>query len=126
MDQQKKLAFRILASLYPDRRPSEIKKIIDDALAKEERTEDIELWMALTNEKPKEEKITEKKIVEEHHYHHYDRYYPYWYNTITQPWIDKYTITCGDSITGTDSSTTTVSSDYITISSNNVLSSFTL
>lgn len=124
MDQQKRLAFRILASLYPDRRPSEIKKIIDDALAKEERTEDIELWMALTNKKPKEEKVVvEKKIIEEHHYHDH---YPYWYNTIATPCIDKYTITCGDSITGTDSSATTVSSDYLDISSNNILSSFTL
>lgn len=123
MDQQKRLAFRILASLYPDRRPSEIKKIIDDALAKEERTEDIELWMALTNEKPKEEKVVvEKKIIEEHHYHDH---YPWYYNYTVTPTTNKYTI-CGDNITGTDSSATTVSSDYIDISSNNILSSFTL
>ena len=74
MTKQEKIAFRILASLYPDRRPSEIRKIIDDALSKEERSDDIELWAVLTKEKAENE--TEKKEVVkeriiEHHYHDY-------------------------------------------------------
>ena len=91
MTKQEKLAFRILASLYPDRRPSEIRKIIDDALSKEERSDDIELWAVLTKEKAENE--TEKKEVVkeriiEHHYH------DYWWNN--RPYYNtcETTITC--------------------------------
>jgi len=100
MTKQEKLAFRILASIYPDRRPSEIRKIIDDAMSKEERSDDIELWAVLAKEKTENE--TEKKEVVkeriiERHYHDY--WYPY-YNycgTVTT------TITCNstDKLTGT-------------------------
>lgn len=80
MDKSTKLAFRVLASLYPDRRPSEVRKIITEALQKEENKDDIELWMCLAREtaESKEEKETPPttKVIEEHHYHHYD--YP-WY-----------------------------------------------
>ena len=80
MDKSTRLAFRVLASLYPGRRPSEVRKIITEALQKEENKDDMELWMCLAREtaEPKEEKETPPttKVIEEHHYHHYD--YP-WY-----------------------------------------------
>ena len=102
MADTEKLAFRILASLYPDSKPSEIRKIINDALAKEENMDDVSLWMALAKET---DGSTQKKEVEvvEHHYHHY---HPWWSNgnisltgtsyepdTVT---TDKITITCKD------------------------------
>lgn len=69
-----KTAFRILAALYPDRKPSEVRKIIEDALSKEANPDDVELWMILAKEQ--DEKPV-KTVIEEHHYHHYDRYLPY-------------------------------------------------
>ena len=68
MANEEKLAFRILASLYPDSKPSEIRKIINDALEKQVCSDDVSLWMALT----KETGESQKKEVEviEHHYHH--------------------------------------------------------
>lgn len=88
MDKATRLAFRILASLYPDRRPSEIRKIIDDALTKEERTDDIELWMCLARDanETKKEETAEKKIIETHEYHHhyYDYNHPHsWWSTLS-------------------------------------------
>lgn len=68
-----KTAFRILAALYPDRKPSEVRKIIEDALSKEANPDDVELWMILAKEQ--DEKPV-KTVIEEHHYHHYDRYLP--------------------------------------------------
>lgn len=101
MSKEERVAFRILASLYPDSKPSEIRKIIDDALAKEECKDDVELWIALAKN-AKEEKTEEpvKKVIEEHHYHHYDWYRPYtitYGNTDSVPTTDKWTITCNDS-----------------------------
>ena len=79
MTNREKLAFRILASLYPDSKPSEIRKIIDKALSKEERNDDIELWAVLTKEKTEDKEENVKERIIEHHYH--DRWYgPYWYN----------------------------------------------
>ena len=78
MADTEKLAFRILASLYPDSKPSEIRKIINDALAKEENMDDVSLWMALAKETsdPKKDDAPKKEIVEHHHhYHHHD----YWW-----------------------------------------------
>ena len=94
MDKATRLAFRILASLYPDRRPSEIRKIIDDALTKEERTDDIELWMCLARDanETKKEETAEKKIIETHEYHHYYDYSRPWWQTVTSRDVD---ITCG-------------------------------
>lgn len=69
-----KTAFRILAALYPDRKPSEVRKIIEDALSKEANPDDVELWMILAKEQ--DEKPV-KTAIEEHHYHHYDSYHPY-------------------------------------------------
>ena len=112
MANEEKLAFRILASLYPDSKPSEIRKIINDALEKQVCSDDVSLWMALT----KETGESQKKEVEviEHHYHHY---HPWWSNgnisltgTNYEPdpiTTDKITITCegnrgNDSISCTD------------------------
>ena len=77
MADTEKLAFRILASLYPDSKPSEIRKIINDALAKEENMDDVSLWMALAKETsdPKKDDAPKKEIVEHHYYHHHD----YWW-----------------------------------------------
>lgn len=102
MEKNARLAFRILASLYPDKKPSEVKKIITEALEKEECPEDMELWMILTKnaEEEQEEKPAEKKVIEEHHYYHH-----YGYDTtvpsITYCNSDKnsdpyWTITCND------------------------------
>lgn len=99
MTMTEKTAFRILATLYPDRKPSEVRKIIDDALSKEANPDDVELWMILSKEQ--DEKPV-KTVIEEHHYHHYDRDYPY--TTWTTTPVDKYTITC-NSIGETVSST---------------------
>lgn len=100
MTKQERLAYRILASLYPDRKPSEIRRIIDKALEKEENPDDIELWAIMTREqdgeKTKTEEVT-KKIIEEHHYHHHD-YRPYWTTTLTgtigAPEINPCVVTC--------------------------------
>ena len=87
---QKRLAFRILASIYPDRRPSEIREIINEALSKKENKDDIELWMALTKEKTEKE---EPKVVEHHYYH--DHYWPTWTTTTnTLGSSETYKITC--------------------------------
>ncbi|MCR4649214.1 MAG: hypothetical protein K5776_09070 [Lachnospiraceae bacterium] len=122
MDKQTRLAFRILASLYPDKKPSEIKKIITDALKKKECSEDVDLWMVLaknvSEEKTEETPAVEKKVVEEHHYYHYDWAKP-WYSspsityTCTSEPISKDTITCGGSWTGFDG--LTISSDNVTL-----------
>ena len=119
MDKQTKLAFRILATLCPDCKPSEIRKVIDEVLSKEASQDDIELWMALTKDYPEEKKketpSEEKKVIEEHHYyHHYDHIWsgPYYYTTAPST-VDKWTITCTDSNTNS-----AISSDSITVSSN--------
>ncbi len=100
MTKQERIAFRILANLYPDSRPSEIRKIIDDALSKDERIDDMELWAALTKEKVGEEPVKEKII--EHHYH--DWYHPWVYTyasneSLTTPLTNSPIITCNDNIT---------------------------
>lgn len=104
MTKQERIAFRILASLYPDRKPSEIRKIIDDALAKEECPDDVELWMILAKDKVEEkpEKEVVKERVIEHHYHDY-WHGPYYYNTPTVT-TDSITITCNENgkITASD------------------------
>ena len=95
MTKQERIAFRILASLYPDRKPSEIRKIIDDALAKEECPDDVELWMILAKdkveEKPEKEVVRERVI--EHHYHDY-WHGPYYYTTTTLTDTDSITVQC--------------------------------
>lgn len=123
MDKQTRLAFRILASLYPDKKPSEIKKIITDALKKKECPEDVDLWMVLaknvSEEKTEETPAVEKKVVEEHHYYHYDWAKPWYYSpssityACTSEPISKDTITCGGSWTGFDE--LTISSDNVTL-----------
>lgn len=120
MDNQTKLAFRILATLCPDCKPSEVRKIIDEVLSKEANQDDIDLWMALTKDHPEEKKEPEKKIIEEHHYHHYDYWHGPYYTLTSSPSIinkDYLTITCDntDTITGTQSNT--VDYNSITISS---------
>lgn len=120
MEKNARLAFRILASLYPDKKPSEIKKIISDALKKEERPEDMELWMILTKdaeEDKKEESKPDKKVIEEHHYYHHDYGAPWYYATPTINCDDstetnKYTFTCND----VSNTIGTISSDCITLS----------
>ena len=115
MTKQEKLAFRILASLYPDRKPSEIRKIIDKALEKEENKDDIELWAILTREypadEPKKEETVREKIIERHYYHDH-----FGWNPSTISWCndripnDNITITCN----GTDSSDNTyIYADYL-------------
>lgn len=74
MTMTEKTAFHILAALYPDRKPSEVRKIIEDALSKEANPDDVELWMILAKER--DEKPV-KTVIEEHHYYHYDRNQPY-------------------------------------------------
>lgn len=122
MDKQTRLAFRILASLYPDKKPSEIKKIITDALKKKECPEDVDLWMVLaknvSEEKTEETPAVEKKVVEEHHYYHHYNWANPWYSSpsitylsTSEPISKDTTITCGDSWTCFDG---------LTISSNNV------
>ena len=94
MTKQEKLAFRILASLYPDSRPSEIRKIIDDALAKDERSDDIELWAALTKEKAEKSEPdmpVKEKVIERHYYHNY----PWYTSNVTLTGTCSDTITCG-------------------------------
>lgn len=121
MADTEKLAFRILASLYPDSKPSEIRKIINDALAKEENMDDVSLWIALTKETsdPKKDDAPKKEIIEHHYYHHHD----YWWQNngvsltgITydsnKPLRDDIAITCKDdsrinSISSADYATTT-------------------
>ena len=118
MDKQTRLAFRILANLFPDKKPSEIKKIITDALKKKECPEDVELWMVLTRDlsEEKETPVAEKKVIEEHHYHHYDWYHPYYVNQpVTK---DYWTITCNGSDTISCSNSGNYDYDSITISSN--------
>lgn len=84
---------RILAVLYPDRRPSEIRKIMDDALAKEPNPDDVELWMTLAKAKTeKSEPAVLERIIERHHYH--DWYHPYGYNSCETVPADNITITC--------------------------------
>ena len=77
MTMTEKTAFRILAALYPDRKPSEVRKIIEDALSKEANPDDVELWIILAKEQDMKQETPVTKVIEEHHYHHYDRYYPY-------------------------------------------------
>ena len=105
MDKQLKLSLRIIASLYPDRKPSDVRKIIDDALAKPENHDDIKLWDMMTQENAehdKQETVT-KKVVEEHHYHHYDYTYP-WYKST---WVSGTDITLCNSDIASDSRITT-------------------
>ena len=86
MTKEERAAYTVLASLYPDKKPSEVRKIIEKALEKDVDPDDVELWSILMKQKAGDEPETEvvrEKIIE-HHYH--DRY-PY------------YTLTCGDSIT---------------------------
>lgn len=99
MTGKEKLAFRILASLYPDRKPSEIRRIIDDALAKEPNNDDVELWAILTREKVNDKEDTVKERIIEHHYH--DRWYgPYWYNYASDKiTLNNPVITCEDNNT---------------------------
>jgi len=113
MTNREKLAFRILASLYPDRRPSEIRKIIDEALAKEENNDDIELWAVLTKEKTNKEEPVKEKIIE-HHYHDY-WYHPYTYLTSPNFPIDNTPIITCD---GTNISNTITDLNKITVDSN--------
>ena len=54
----------------------------------------------------KEEPIVEKKVIEEHYYNHNN--YPWWQGS-------SWTYTTGSSITGTSSSSTTIDSDYVTL-----------
>lgn len=112
MTKQERAAYRILASLYPDRKPSEIRKIIDKAMDQEERSDDMELWAILVNEKLKEEpekpEVT-KKIIEEHHYHHYDRPWYTYGTTITSTTANL----CSNDAVTTDSVTCCANSaDY--------------
>ena len=95
---QEKLLLRIVASLYPDRKPSEIRKIIDKALEKPECADDIELWNVMTKERSEPEK---ERIIE-HHYHETPHWYPVWYESKPYNLCD-WKITCGDTFTGTDS-----------------------
>jgi len=114
MSKQERLAYRILASMYPDRRPSEVRKIIEDAMAKEENIDDIELWELLCREKSEEKKEETKvveRVVEHHHYHGYGYYY-----NATPVINDHWTITCnGDTVNpcGSDSATYVSLSDMI-------------
>ena len=55
----------------------------------------------------KEEQIVEKKVIEEHHYYNHNNY-PWWQGS-------SWTYTTGSSITGTSSSSTTIDSDYVTL-----------
>ena len=119
MDKREHLAFRILASLFPDKKPSEVKKIIADALKKKECPEDVELWMVLAKDlsEEKEEKTIEKRIIEEHHHYWYGPYY-----TTTTPMIHKdyLTITCDDTISSSntgnyDYNSITISADSLTL-----------
>ena len=104
MSSQERIAYRILASLYPDRKPSEIRKIIDKALEKDENDDDIELWAIMTKEKAEKKNEPEKKIIEEHHYHHYD-YKPYWYTTVTASDLNPCVTTINGHSDGADSIT---------------------
>jgi len=123
MADTEKLAFRILASLYPDSKPSEIRKIINDALAKEENMDDVSLWMALAKETgdKKDEPKQKKEIIEHHYYHHHD----YWwqnngisltgitYDSTSKPLRDDVVITCKDNSENSSIS----SADYVATSS---------
>ena len=123
MEKNARLAFRILASLYPDKKPSEIKKLISDALKKKSSPEDEELWMILTKdaaeEKKEETKEPDKKMIEEHHYyyHHDDYWKPYY--TWTAETISAPRVNLCDSITVTgtcdDSYSIAASSDCCTM-----------
>ena len=88
-----KIAFRILASLYPDEKPSEIRKVIDEAMKKDVNDDDISLWKSLVSRSASEQK-EEPKVIERHYYHH-----DYW-----RPWYtatDGVTITCDGNANGT-------------------------
>ena len=41
MSKEEKIAYRILAAMYPDRKPSEVRQIINEALAKEANPDDV-------------------------------------------------------------------------------------
>ena len=120
MTKEERMAYRILASLYPDRKPSEVRKIIDEALAKDVSKDDIELWRIIAAEKPEESKKDvpepiKEKIVEKHFYHDGYRWWygPYYY--------DNNNITVTSTNTASPTITSTASDlpfDSITISSN--------
>ena len=86
MESRERLAFRILASLFPDYKPSEVRKVIEEALEKEECQDDVELWMAIVGGKAEEPK---EKVVERIVEHYYG--YPWYVNR------DYLTITCDSS-----------------------------
>lgn len=123
MTKQERIAFRILASLYPDRKPSEIRKIIDKALEKEENSDDIELWSIMTRETSdkeiKKEEPAREKVIERHYYHNHS-YWPY--STTcdsTAPTIDTITI-CGvegvsNTVSAASNCGTATIADYLNI-----------
>lgn len=96
-----KIAFRILASLYPDAKPSEIRKVIDEAMKKDVNDDDISLWKSFVSRSASEQK-EEPKVIERHYYH--DCWRP-WYTTTNG--YDDITINCGGSTAGTHSNRTT-------------------
>ena len=125
MTKEERMAYRILASLYPDRKPSEVRKIIDETLAKDASKDDIELWRIIAAEKPEEPKKDvpepiKETIVEKHYYHDGTRWWygPYYYNgittsvTTTSPSI---TYACADT-----ASTSTITADAATLSASSV------
>ena len=89
----KQIALRILASLYPDAKPSEVRTIIDEAMKKDVNKDDVSLWESLVSQ-TNEDKKEEPRVIERHYYH--NDYWRPWYTT-----TDHVDITCGGAITGT-------------------------
>lgn len=93
MENRERLAFRILASLFPDYKPSEVRKVIEEALEKEECQDDVELWMAIVGGKAEKSEEPKEKVVERIIEHHYT--YPWYVNYESIPCSsEEHKITC--------------------------------
>ena len=124
MTKEEKTAYKILAAIYPDKKPSEVRQIVEEALNKKASNDDVELWAIIVREfsddsKKNSTEPIKEKIIEKHFYHDGRPYWygPYYYNdisTISTTSADTPVITCGSNgSTIADSSTIELSSNSI-------------